>query len=230
MSETCLNDLGAVLHELEALGTAQNRKIYRRHGAQGELFGVSFANLNRLERKLGTDHSLALRLWRTGNVDARFLATMVADPAQFDDTLLEAWLGELEYYALVDSLVKHVVSRTPLARAKAGEWTASHDEWRGAAGYDLVALLALNDQELENSFFEQHLSCIEREIHLRPNRTRHSMNMALIAIGGRNPHMRKLALACAAKVGKVEVDHKKTGCKTPEAIPYIQRIWARKKK
>ena len=48
--------------EREALGTAQNRKIYRRHGAGGNLFGVSFANLNALKKGLKTDHALALAL------------------------------------------------------------------------------------------------------------------------------------------------------------------------
>jgi len=31
-----------IMKELEALGTAQNRKVYRRHGAGENLFGVSF--------------------------------------------------------------------------------------------------------------------------------------------------------------------------------------------
>jgi len=39
-----LND---VMTELEFLGTEQNRKIYRRHGAGDNQFGVSFANLPR---------------------------------------------------------------------------------------------------------------------------------------------------------------------------------------
>lgn len=35
-----------ILKQLKELGTAQNIKIYRRHGAQEPLYGVSFANLN----------------------------------------------------------------------------------------------------------------------------------------------------------------------------------------
>ena len=54
--------VAGTLKELETLGTAQNRKIYRRHGAGGNLFGVSFANLNALKKGLKTDHALALAL------------------------------------------------------------------------------------------------------------------------------------------------------------------------
>ena len=54
------------------------------------------------------------------------------------------------------------------------------------------------------------------------------MNNALIAIGGRNAKLKKLALAAAKKIGKVEVDHGDTSCKTPDAAAYINKMWARK--
>jgi hypothetical protein len=54
------------------------------------------------------------------------------------------------------------------------------------------------------------------------------MNNALIAIGCRNPTLTKRALAASKRIGKVEVDHGETGCKTPDAAEYIQRTLARK--
>ena len=41
-----------VMSELEALGTAQNRKVYARHGIRDEMFGVSYANLGKMVKKL----------------------------------------------------------------------------------------------------------------------------------------------------------------------------------
>jgi hypothetical protein len=55
------------------------------------------------------------------------------------------------------------------------------------------------------------------------------MNNALIAIGGRNEALRKQATAAAKRVGKVDVDHGDTACKTPDAVSYIEKMWARKK-
>ena len=46
------------------------------------------------------------------------------------------------------------------------------------------------------------------------------MNGALIAIGARNSSLQKKALAVAANIGKVEVDHGDTGCKTPGAADF----------
>ena len=82
--------------------------------------------------------------------------------------------------------------------------------------------------DLPDSFFLEHLETIEREIHSRKNRVRHSMNGALIAIGLRNPKLEQRALAAAAGIGKVEVDHGETNCKTPDAAAYITK--ARKRK
>jgi len=62
------------LRALKALGTAQNRKVYARHGVQPPLFGVSYAALGKLRKQIGVDHKLALALWKSGNHDARVLA------------------------------------------------------------------------------------------------------------------------------------------------------------
>ena len=55
------------------------------------------------------------------------------------------------------------------------------------------------------------------------------MNSAVIAIGSRSPQMRELALAAAARIGKVTVDHGQTGCQTPDAASYIRKVAARAK-
>jgi 3-methyladenine DNA glycosylase AlkD len=48
------------LDTLRSLGTEQNRKIYRRHGAGEDVYGVSFAHLKDLKKKIKTDHELAV--------------------------------------------------------------------------------------------------------------------------------------------------------------------------
>jgi hypothetical protein len=52
------------------------------------------------------------------------------------------------------------------------------------------------------------------------------MNNALISIGIRNPKLRKQAIAAAKRIGKVDVDHGETSCKTPDAAPYIAKAAA----
>ncbi|HZQ06033.1 MAG TPA: DNA alkylation repair protein [Anaerolineae bacterium] len=215
-------DTQEILHELEKMGTAQNRKIYARHGVVDEMFGVSYANLGALKKKIKIDHALALELWNSGIHDARVLATMVADPQQMKGKTLDAWVKELNDSATTDAFAK-LASQTALARKKAAQWTQSKQEYVSRAGWTILALLATNDPTLPATFFQPYLEQIAETIHARQNWTKEAMNNALIAIGTRDENLEHEALDIAARVGKVEVDHGLTFCKTPDAAHYIAR-------
>jgi 3-methyladenine DNA glycosylase AlkD len=219
---------GEVMNALEAMGTAQNRKVYARHGVGQKMFGVSYANLEKLRKRTKTDQELAVRLWATGNHDARVLATMVADPAVFESRMIDSWVRDLDSYVLADAFSK-LVSRSSVARKKMEAWTKSRQEWVGRAGWQILVELAQGDRELPDAFFESYLQVIETEIHQSRNRARDAMNLALISIGLRSSGLEKTALAAAKRIGKVEVDHGETGCKTPDAADSIRKAKARKR-
>ncbi len=218
-----------ILAELEALGTPQNRKVYTRHGVGGDRFGVSYANLGKLTKRIGVDHDMAAALWSSRNHDARILATMVADPSRMTAKDLDGWAKDLGNYVITDAFAG-LVSRTSIAGSRAERWCKARGEWVGQAGWGIVAGLAGRDAELPDAFFETYLGDIKDHIHERKNRVRHAMNIALIAIGIRNEKLQKKALVIAKHIGKVEVDHGETGCKTPDAAAYIRKVMDRKAK
>lgn len=211
-----------VLDELKALGTEQNRKIYKRHGAGDNVFGVSTADQKKLQKKLKVNHEIALTLWATGNHDARILATMIADPNRADSSLLDSWVGDLRDYVVAGALSTYI-SKTAFVREKMEQWTQSEGEWIAAVGWNLLGFLALNDQTLPDEYFEKYLAVIERDIHSSKNRVRHAMNNAVIQIGVRNDAIEGKAVATAKQIGKVEVDHGETNCETPDAAAYIKK-------
>ena len=220
-------DLQAVLEHLENAGTAQNRKIYRRHGAGENLYGVSFADLGALAKQIKKDQTLAEALWRTGNHDARMLATMIADPKTISTDTLRGWAGDLDNYVLTDAL-SSLAAATPFAMELMRAWTPSEDEWAGRAGWMLLAQIAMRQADLADAFFLDYLAQIEAQIHSRKNRVRDAMNSALIAIGIRNTALKQAAVQSAERIGVVRVDHGETGCKTPDACGYIEKTWQRK--
>jgi 3-methyladenine DNA glycosylase AlkD len=217
-----------VLDELKSMGSEQTCKTYRKHGIQNEMYGVSYANLKALNKKIKRDHQMALNLWESGNHDARVLATMIADPKSADDAMLESWVNDMGNYTITDA-VSGYVAKTPLAREKMEAWVHSDDEWIGTAGWNILGQLAMNDSSLPDSYFESYLDIIQRDIHTRKNRVRYAMNGALIAIGMRNDLLEARAMEVAKAIGMVEVDHGETNCKTPFAPEYIQKARARKK-
>lgn len=217
------------LAKLKTLGTAQNRKIYARHGISGELYGVSYADLGKLKKQIKTDHALAQSLWQSGNHDARVLATMVADPVQTTVRQLDAWAKDLDNYVLAGAL-SDLAAQSPAARAQAKKWIARKSEWPASAGWSIIAQLAMVDAgEVDDGEWAAYLETIEAEIHQSKNRVRYSMNNALIAIGLHSASLQQRALAAAKKIGKVEVDHGETNCKTPDAAAYIKKSVERKK-
>lgn len=218
-----------VMKQLRANGSAQTRKIARRHGAQGDLFGVSYAFLGKLRRKIKNDQGLAEQLWASGNYDARILACMVCDPTRMTVKLLESWADDLRDRHLAGAL-SNVVAEAPSGRTRMEKWTRSRDEFRACAGWHTLASLTRQDNGLEDAYFVDYLQRIESRIHASPNWVRYAMNNALINIGVRNARLQKLAIAAAKRIGTVEVDHGETSCKTPEAVSYIKKTVAHRKK
>ena len=213
-----------VLEELASLGKPGTAKMYARHGVTEPSVGLSAADLARLVKRLGVQQELALELWRSGMHDARVLATKLADPATMTVKELEGWLSDASNYVITDALAE-LAARLPGARSVALRWIQSQDEWRSAAGWNVVASLALAGG-LDDTIALTLLQRIEKSIGGAFNRTRHCMNGALIAIGGSLAGARSRALEVAEKIGKVEVDHGQTSCKTPEAAPYIRKMLA----
>ncbi len=217
------------MKQLEAMGTAQNRKVYTRHGVVGKQFGVSCGNYGKLKKQIKSDHELALKLWATSNHDARIMATMIVDPNKLTSSEIDAWAKDIEGYPITDAF-SGVVNKTSFNMKKMEQWTKRKEEWISSAGWNLVASLAENSETLDDAFFEQQLERIEDGIRTVPNRTRHTMNLTLICIGCRNPKLEKKTIAIAKRIGKVEVDHGETGCKTPDAANYIKKTLAHRAK
>jgi hypothetical protein len=221
-------NLAETLAALQDAGTDQNRQVYARHGAREPMFGVSWAVLRELARKIKTDDALAETLWDTGNYDARLLAILLADPARFDRARADRWLGAVDNYVLCEAVAR-LVARAPIGAEVAAAWRARPDEWGSAAGWCVTASLALDPRaDMDDAAGRALVDEVQRGLVKAPNRTRHEMNMALIAIGARSSALRALVTAAAKAIGPVVVDHGETGCKTPAIVPYLDEMWARK--
>ncbi len=210
---------------LEKAGSAQTRKTYARHGATEPMFGVSFATLKVLVKRVGVDHELALALWDTGNFDARNLAVKIADPARMSSGDLDRWAAATSA-RMCGGYVAMLAGEGPHAAAKAKTWLAAAAEPTRAAGWALLGQMAMRDDTLPDAYFLERLAHIEKRLAGAPNAEREAMNMAVIVIGSRNAALRKAATATAKRIGKVVVDHGDTACRTPDAAQYIEKTWA----
>ncbi len=219
--------LTEVLAQLEAAGSEQTRKTYARHGIRGECFGVSYAVLGQLRKKIKVDDSLALELWASGIHDARILACMVMDTNKITRERLDAMVDVIDNYALAGEL-GDLIARSPLLMDVHNIWRFDAGEWRSAIGWRMVSALA-SKGNVSLDAGRAYLSEIEAGVASAPNRTRLAMNSALIALGGYNPALYGAVVACVGRIGPIQVDHGDTGCKTPDPVVYMQKMRARQK-
>ncbi|MFH1754582.1 MAG: DNA alkylation repair protein [Candidatus Latescibacterota bacterium] len=218
-----------VMQQLKTLGTEQNRNVYGRHGVKGDQFGVSYAELVRLKKRIGIDQELAEELWATGNHDARVLGAMIADPAQIEANTLDAWVKELDNYVITEAFSK-MASGSPSARERMRKWIEAKDEWVGTAGWNVLTHLAMRPGGLPDNVLDGIVEKIEAEIHGSKNRVKYAMNNALIAIGVSSSKLQKKSVEAARRIGRVEVDHGETNCQTPDAAAYIHKTIEHRKK
>lgn len=216
----------AVLRDIRRLGKTSTAEIYRRHGVTQPTVGLSYADLAQLVRRHDGDHELAIELWESGVHDARVLAARIVAPERVRPALLNAWLADVDNHVL-SGAIAGTASRSPVGSSRAARWIERKREWPSSTGWCVYAELC-SAGRLELQLGSDLLDRIERDLHASPNRTRHTMNAALIALGGYLAPLRQRALAVAGALGRVEVDHGQTGCRTPDAAIYIRKMASRR--
>lgn len=72
--------LDETVAELRSLAWEPSAKTYITHGTTGEVLGVKYADLYKLQKRIKKDQALANQLWATDISDARTLALLIADP------------------------------------------------------------------------------------------------------------------------------------------------------
>jgi len=212
-----------ILASLKKSGKPQTAAIYKHHGTGDNVFGTLTSEIGKLQKKIKVDHALALDLWKTGNAEARMLALQIADPQRVTTALADTLLadGPVRFLGLY---LAALLARSPIADKTMRAWMKSGDEATREMGYHILSARLRDDAEsISDAGAARVLATIEKQIHKSPNWARYAMNSAVIAIGVWRPKVRKDALAAATRIGKVDVDHGDTNCKTPEAVSYIQK-------
>lgn len=215
-----------VMSELKKKGSAQTRKIYARHGAPDDMFGVKVADMKTIAKKIKGDQELALELFETGNADAMYLAGIVADGSKMNKTQLNKWARNASWHMVSEYSVPGVVSENDAARELALKWIKSKKENVASSGWTTytAVMSTRDDEELDLKEIKGLLKQVEKDIDKMPGRVRYTMNSFVIAVGSYVKPLLKEAKATAKKIGKVEVEMGETSCKVPLATEYIAKV------
>lgn len=216
----------SILKELESLGSEQTRKTYRRHGAPEPMYGVKVGDLKKVAKKIKNQQEIALGLYDTGNIDAMYLAGIVADGSQMTKTELDRWARQATWQMISDYSIPGVTAESQHGLALARKWMKSKKPMIASAGWcTYSAILATWDDDVLNiAEITALLNQVVQEVHTAPNRVRYAMNNYVISVGTYIAPLLKAAKQAAKKIGPVTVDMGDTACKVPLAVDYIAKV------
>jgi 3-methyladenine DNA glycosylase AlkD len=192
-----------ILRHLKAHANTANVEGMARFGINPKnTLGLSMPFLRQTAKRIGTDHALAARLWRSGIHEARILAALVDDPARVTPAQMDAWIKDFDSWDVCDQVCGNLFDRTRHARRKAAAWVRRNPEFERRAGFALMAALAWHDAKAGDAVFLGFLPLIERYAFDERNFVKKAVNWALRNIGKRNRALLAAALACARRIAK----------------------------
>jgi 3-methyladenine DNA glycosylase AlkD len=215
-----------ILKQLKSLGDESVRKQNAKWGAGDNQFGVKRGDVRKLADKIKTNHELALALWKTGNIDAQFLATLMLDGKRLSADDLDRLVRSLTFAWVADWLHSYVVKEHPDKETLRQKWMAEKDRWAARAGWQLTAGRVVKSPD--GLDLVALLDRIEREMGSAPIEVQWTMNMCLAEIGINNPKLRPRAIAIGEKLGIYRDYPVSKGCTSPFAPIWINEMVKRK--
>lgn len=219
---TLQQTLKDTLKQLKSLGNEKVRAHNTKTGAGDNQFGVKHGDLRVIAKKLKTNHELALALWKTGNVDAQLLATLLIQPKTLSADELEQMVRAATFVQVADWLHSHVVKEHPDKESLRQKWMATDNPMAARAGWRLTAGRVVKSPE--GLDLAALLDRIDSEMGSAAPEVQWTMNSCLAEIGIHFPKHRKRALAIGEKLGIYRDYPVSKGCTSPFAPIWINEM------
>ena len=217
--------LEETLTQLEALGNEKMRAQNTKHGSGDNQFGVRRGDVRKLAKKIKTNHDLALALWETGNIDARFLAILLIKPTALSADEMDRMVRSVTFVEVADWLSSYVVKKHPEKESLRQGWMATDDPMAARAGWSLTTERVVKTPDgLDLSGL---LDRIESEMGDAAPEIQWTMNFSLAEIGINHPDHRERALTIGETLGVFRDYPTSKGCTSPYAPIWINEMVSR---
>ncbi len=161
--------------------------------------GVAVPDLRAVAKRCGTDHDLALGLWRTGLHEARILATLVADPRKLTAERMERWVADLSSWDVCD-FAADLFGRSPLGVARIPVWARRPEGFVKRCAFSMIARRAVGAKDAPDREFVGYLPLIMRAASDERNEVKKGVSWALRQIGKRNRRLHTAAIEEARRI------------------------------
>lgn len=214
--------LKEILAQLKALANEKMRAHNSKHGAGPNQFGVKMGDIRTLAKEVKANHTLALELWDTENIEARLLATLIIDPKKLSHDDIKRMVRSEKFVHVADWLYSYVIKVYKDSESLRKEWMHSKDIMSARAGWSLTSGCVIRNPEALD--LPALLDRIESEMPGAAPEVQWTMNSTLAQIGIHFPKYRKRALAIGENLGVYRDYPVSKGCTSPFAPIWINEM------
>jgi len=211
-----------IMSQFEALKDEKVRTHNIKFGAGPNQFGVKMGDIRNLAKKIKTNHQLGLKLWDTGNVEARLLATLIMEPKKLSHEEINKIVKSEQFPQVADWLYAYVIKLYPATETLRKEWMEAKDPMAARAGWSLTSGCIVRQPQLVD--IPALLDRIETEMADAAPAVQWTMNSALAQIGINHPEYRERALAIGERLGIYRDYPVSKGCTSPFAPIWINEM------
>ena len=216
-----------ILALLKSMSNEKMLALNKKNGAGENQFGVKLGDIRNLANKIKTNHDLGVLLWKTKNIDARLLATLVIKPAALSATALDEMVKSIDLPQLADWFNAYILKEHPAKDALREKWTVSKNVWAARAGWSLTAgRIARDPKGLD---IDNILTRLENDMPKAAPEVQWTMNTALAQIGINHPQYRHRAIQIGENLGIYRDYPVSKGCTSPYAPVWIDEMVKRQK-
>ncbi|MCR5859552.1 DNA alkylation repair protein [Mesorhizobium sp. J428] len=191
-----------VIAHLRTLGSEENRQGMKRYGIRiDRALGISHGEQRRIGKLIGRNHERAFELWASGIVEARFIASITADPKRFTADDARAWAAEFDSWDIVDG-VSDLFVDSDAWRALIDEFAADEREFVRRTAFAMMAWSVVHRKKEPDETFLSYLPLIERYATDPRNFVRKAVNWALRSIGKDSMVLNAAALETARRLAE----------------------------
>ena len=219
--------LKEVLAELEELGNERTRRQNTKQGAGENQFGVKLGDIRKLAKRIKTNMPLALDLWATANVDARFLAILLMKAKAITESQADEMVRSINFVRVADWFNSYVLNHHPNKESMRIKWLDSTHKMAARSGWSLTAERLNKDPE--GLDITAVLNRIDSEMGDAPEEVQWTMNFALVYLGIQFPDHRERAIAIGERLGIYRDYPVSKGCTSPFAPIWIREMVSRQK-
>ncbi|HVS17032.1 MAG TPA: DNA alkylation repair protein [Planctomycetota bacterium] len=186
---------------------------------------MRLGDIRKLSKEIGTDHALALALWKTGNADARFLAILVMQPKELTAEDLDRLVRSVRFVRVADWLDSYVVRKHAAKEELRRAWMTEAHPMAARHGWSLTAERV--GKQPDGLDLKALLDRIERELASAAPEVQWTMNVCLATVGIHHPEHRARAIAIGERLGVYRDYPTSKGCSSPFAPTWIEAMVAR---